>query len=173
MCGGAGRTRGQTAPVTACGDCLQCQGLAACRRARQAARIIYSNRSRGERNKPVLSQVEGADLSGTEDQPSPDSPQTTVLDVSDDKPRRIPSKPSTLRPSKSDFLSPHPGRFHPGQQKWCSGLCPPAPCRRWFAPDGDRGGGATVWFPPLGVMNCHLIHLSGVRVSLWSVSEVR
>jgi hypothetical protein len=44
----------------------------------------YSNRSRGERNK--------ADLSGTEDQPSPDPPQTTVLDVSDYKPHRIPSK---------------------------------------------------------------------------------
>ena len=36
--------------------------------------------------------VEGAELSGTEDQPSPDSRQATVLDVSDYKPRRIPSK---------------------------------------------------------------------------------
>jgi hypothetical protein len=44
----------------------------------------YSNRSRGERNK--------AELSGTEGQPSPDSRQATVLDVSDYKPRRIPSK---------------------------------------------------------------------------------
>jgi hypothetical protein len=44
----------------------------------------YSNRSRGERNK--------ADLSGTEDQPSPSSSQATVLDVSDYKPRHIPSK---------------------------------------------------------------------------------
>ena len=45
---------------------------------------FYSNRSRGERNK--------ADLSGTEDQPSPSCPQATVLGVSDYKPRRIPSR---------------------------------------------------------------------------------
>ncbi len=51
----------------------------------------YSNRSRGERNKACPELVEGADLSGTENQPSPDSPKATVLDVSDYKPRRIPS----------------------------------------------------------------------------------
>ncbi len=53
---------------------------------------FYSNRSRGERNKACSEPVEGADIRGTEDQPSPDSPQATVLDVSDYKPRRIPSK---------------------------------------------------------------------------------
>jgi hypothetical protein len=52
----------------------------------------YSNRSRGERNKACPELVERADLSGTEVQTSPDSPQATVLDVSDYKPRRIPSK---------------------------------------------------------------------------------
>jgi hypothetical protein len=43
-----------------------------------------SNRSRGERNKVILSV--------TEDRTSPDSPQGTVLDVSGHRPRRIPSK---------------------------------------------------------------------------------
>jgi DTW domain-containing protein YfiP len=52
----------------------------------------YSNRSRGERNKACPELVEGAALCGTGNQPSPDSPQATVLDVSDYKPRRIPSK---------------------------------------------------------------------------------
>jgi len=52
----------------------------------------YSNRSGGERNKGCPELVEGADLCGTGNQPSPDSPQATVLDVSDYKPRRIPSK---------------------------------------------------------------------------------
>jgi len=51
-----------------------------------------SNRSRGERYKACPELVEGAELSETEDQPSPDSRQATVLDVSDYKPRRIPSK---------------------------------------------------------------------------------
>jgi hypothetical protein len=51
----------------------------------------YSSRSRGERNKACPELVEGAELSETEDQPSPDSRQATVLDVSDYKPRRIPS----------------------------------------------------------------------------------
>jgi len=37
-------------------------------------------------------QLEGIFRSGTENQPSPDSPKATVLDVSDCKPRRIPSR---------------------------------------------------------------------------------
>ena len=55
----------------------------------------YSNRSRGERNKACPELVEGADLCGTGNQFSPDSPQAIPLpaglDVSDYKPRRIPS----------------------------------------------------------------------------------
>ena len=54
----------------------------------------YSSRSRGDRIKACPAPVEGADLLKPGDEPAPSHaiPEVTVLDVSDYKPSRIPSK---------------------------------------------------------------------------------